>query len=313
MKVITLNGVRCETAEDAIHAYRPASGGMPGYLRHRDFIVAASVSVNAPTAYSGRNVAAVVCWFVIWCERFGYPIKAEFIFDPDIVEQYLFDGVGTLADASRASRRSVLRKVGLAFTEDAPWAATPREVPRHGVAVPFTRGQVNIMLEVARNQPTKARVRSMLGVIYLGAGAGAKSDEMVRVRGTDVFDENGIVLVRFSGQRERTVPVRTSFAAPLLEMAKTRGDQYLLGRVNPDRRDPMGGYVGHFIVPEWCPPFRMSRLRNTWLVEVLNHEVLLPEVMAAAGFTSTHSFGDLFQYVKPRDLATSRLSLGTIR
>ena len=78
-------------------------------------------------------------------------------------------------------------------------------------------------LALAGAQPTAARRARATGLVCLGAGAGIIAGELRHVRGCDIVQRAGGVLVVVSGRRARSVPVLERDQQPLLAAAAFAG------------------------------------------------------------------------------------------
>ena len=117
----------------------------------------------------------------------GIALDRELVFDPDTVERFVAASPGS--DASRATYRAVLRRIGPLSdpqgTVGATKAAgeqTPGGGPVHG------RTELALLSTDARQQPTEGQRRAARALIALGAGAGLDGRWCTRVRAEDVLD-----------------------------------------------------------------------------------------------------------------------------
>ncbi len=70
--------------------------------------------------------------------------------------------------------------------------------------------------------------RESWALLALGLGAGLRSEEIVRAVGTDIHEEDGIVLVDVlgpGGRVDRVVPVHRDWAAAVLDVARDSGER----------------------------------------------------------------------------------------
>ena len=102
---------------------------------------------------------------------------------------------------------------------------------------PYSPAEIDGFLRLAAAQSTRARGLRASALICLGAGAGVIAGELRHVRGSDVVERSGGVLVQVAGGRARAVPVLERYHEPLLEAAAFAGDRYVIGGRNPDRRN----------------------------------------------------------------------------
>jgi len=77
-------------------------------------------------------------------------LDAELLLDPDTVERFVSQGL--TGDPSRATYRAVLRRVGPLLTTRAPWEPRPVPMARRQVARPYTRSEIETLIDDARHQ-----------------------------------------------------------------------------------------------------------------------------------------------------------------
>jgi hypothetical protein len=73
----------------------------------------------------------------------------------------------------------------------------------------------------------------MRGAALACLGAGLIRADLREVRGSDVINRSGGVIVQIRGARERTVPVLSRYHEPLLAAAASAGDGLVLRGTDP--------------------------------------------------------------------------------
>jgi hypothetical protein len=89
---------------------------------------------------SGTRKRRVLQRVVDWSVTEGIPLDRELILDLDTVERFVEAGLAT--DRSRATYRSILRRIGPLLTKTAPWQPRPVTVARRALAPPYTEQEV---------------------------------------------------------------------------------------------------------------------------------------------------------------------------
>ena len=91
----------------------------PSGLAIRPFVLScASVLPLAGWASATRTLRVLV-QIALWAVGEGIALDRELVFDPDTVERFVAASPGS--DASRATYRAVLRRIGPLLTRKAPW------------------------------------------------------------------------------------------------------------------------------------------------------------------------------------------------
>ncbi len=103
-------------------------------------------------------------------------------------------------------------------------------------------------------------------LVCLGAGAGIIAGELRHVRGTDVVDRAGGVLVLIGGRRARSVPVLDRYRQPLRAAASFAGGGLICGGREPGRRNITDELCHALSSDRSLPRLEPGRLRSTWLM-----------------------------------------------
>jgi hypothetical protein len=205
-----------------------------------------------------RELARLASWAV----GEGLPLDAEVVLDPDTVERFI--AVGLADDRSRATYRSVLRRVGPRLTRRAPWQPRPATVARRQVAPPYTHQEMELLRADATRQATAKRVRAARALLALGAGAGLDGRWATRVMSSDVTETGGAVLISVGEPAARLVPMLAYWEEEVLDLAATAGGEFLVGGFSTSK-NRAGAIAAELVVGHGHPRFSASRLRSTWL------------------------------------------------
>ncbi len=252
-------------------------------------------SASSRSASACRTVR-VLARLAEWAHGEGLSLDPEVLLDPDTVERFIEGGLAH--DRSRATYRSVLRRVGPLLTERAPWEPRPAAVPRRQVAPPYSDREVEQLRSDASRQPTAYRQRAARALLALGLGAGLDGRWVTRVAAGDVERRDGVAAVRVGEPSPRAVPVLRTWEAEVLELVATAGDEYLVGG-HSTARNRASSLTERLVIPRGHPRLSASRLRSTWLLWHLNAGTRLPELAAAAGLQGVTVLSDLLAFVEP--------------
>ena len=242
-----------------------------------------------PCVYSSRSP--------LWARGEGIALDRELVFDPDTVERFVAASPGS--DASRATYRAVLRRIGPLLTRKAPWEPRRPPVSRRQVAAPYTPAELAQLSNDASHQTTEGRCRAARALIALGAGAGLDGRWCTRVRADDVLID-GAVLLRVGDPVARVVPVLARWESDILELAATADNEFLVGGYSTSR-NRASALTASFEVPPGHPKLSCARLRSTWLLWHLTAGTRLPELAVAAGLRGVTVLSDLLADVPPMD------------
>lgn len=242
-------------------------------------------------------------------ESVGLEPTAEALLRAATIERFCLAGCPTLSPASRRTLRSNLRSLARAL-EDHP-SPPPRPLPRERAKPPYAAAEVDAYLRAARAQSTEARRMRATALICLGAGAGIVGGELRHLRGRDVVQRSGGLLVSVSGRRARAVPVLARFQAPLEAAAAFAERGYLVGGESPERRNLTAALGAALSADAALPRLEPGRLRSTWLCECAQ-SIGLRAFMDAAGIRCSQRLGDLVAELPGAEEETAVALLGGV-
>jgi integrase len=157
---------------------------------------------------------------------------------------------------------------------------------------PYSLAEIDGYLRLSDAQATHRRRMRSSALVCLGAGAGVIAGELRHVRGSDIVERSGGVLVTVGGTRPRVVAVLERYQQRLLEAAAFAGDRYVIGGRNPDRLNVTTTLCAALSTDNSLPRLQAGRLRSTWLLECAAR-IGLGAFMQAAGITCSQRLGDL--------------------
>jgi integrase len=269
--------------------------------------------VIAVTAPAGRERAKNLLWaagkLADYAIGLGLDPVPEIMLHPSTAERFTRCAPG-LSGAARRTLRTNLRFIGRRvvphlYPGDAP-------LPRDRAKQPYSRGEVAGFLALADAQPTAERRARAAGLVCLGAGAGLIRGDLRDVRGGDVAQRSGGVVVTVRGARPRAVPVLARYHGPLLAAAAFAGDGLICGGAENGRRNLTSRLTASLDGGGGLPRLETSRLRATWLADC--GELLgLATFMAAAGISCSQRLGDLVAGLEPAGEEEAVRLLGAAR
>lgn len=225
-----------------------------------------------------------------FAERVGLELDPRAVLCDATIERFILVGCPGVSPATRRTLRTNLRSLARALERYPEPAAVP--LVRERAKQPYSLSEIDAFLRLAAAQSTRARGLRASALICLGAGAGIITGELRHVRGTDVVQRSGGVLVKISGQRARAVPVLERYHERLSKAAAFAGDRYVIGGRNPDRRNVTDSLSAALSTDLSLPRLQAGRLRSTWLVSCAER-IGLGVFMQAAGITCSQRLGDL--------------------
>jgi hypothetical protein len=226
----------------------------------------------------------------------GLSLDPAVVLHPSVIERFIVEGERTLTGATRRTLRSNLRFVAARVVP--MLGAGPVPLARERAKAPYSPGEIDGYLALAAAQATEARCRRATGLICLGAGAGLVGGDLRAVHGDDVSMCSGGVVVEVGGRCPRTVPVLGQFCEPLLGAARFADSGFIVGGVDPTRRNVTDRLVASLAGGTGLARLEVSRLRSSWL-RACAEAIGLRAFMDAAGITCSQRLGDIVATLAP--------------
>ena len=275
-------------------------GGSPGPPRGDGvtpvdaFVAEMARDLGLGDSAMGERTSRVLRRLALWTTGEGLALDREVVLDPDTVERFIEHGISD--DPSRATYRSVLRRVGPVLTKRAPWEPRAAAVARRQVAAPYSDTEVELLRVDAAQQPTPKRRRAAAALLALGLGAGLDGRWNTRVAAADVARHGAVVTVSVGPPAPRKVVVLNGWEDAIEDLAANAGEDFLVGGRSL-AKNRAGQLASDLVVPTGHPRLLAPRLRSTWLVHHLNLGTRLPELARAAGLQGVTVFSDLLPFV----------------
>ncbi|MGH2843587.1 MAG: hypothetical protein ACRDKL_08390 [Solirubrobacteraceae bacterium] len=277
--------VVCETA-GLIAAWAPWSLSPAAAVFARETVRAAAPATPARAKallFAAGRLAA-------FGESVGLELSPGVLLAEAVIERLVAVGCGGLSPASVRTLRTSLRALARCL-ERYP-RPSPVALVRERAKQPYSDAEIDGFLRLAAAQSTQARRMRASALVCLGAGAGIIAGELRLLRGSEVVERCGGVIVTVTGRRARSVPVLARYRQPLLEAGAFAGERYLIGGRAAARRNLTDALTIALCQDAGLPRLESGRLRSTWLVECAQ-AIGLHAFMQAAGIACSQRLGDL--------------------
>ena len=253
------------------------------------------LAVISRTSTRGADAFAKQCsalaGYLAWCAAEGLELDPATVMRFPLIDNYV-----------AASRRSSTCRGRLrSAARDANPAGVPAQAityPHTSVKAPYTAAEMAAIERVALNQPTAAQRRGMCAVVGLSRGAGLDSQDLRHLARPHVEDQgrDGI-WVDVRGSRPRLVPVRRAWEPMVrIGLEGLSRNQLVIG-TSTTRRNIAAKIVEKATILGSCPKIEASRLRTTWLADVLTADVPLAVVMAVSGLSSARTITEVLAHL----------------
>lgn len=293
------------TAAQAIKQYRPHLATREEWAVVADFVRAAVRDLEPDGPHRAREWLRTVTALAAWSQREGIPLDREEVFAPDNIRRYAEIGCPELSTPSTATRRAVLRTMGRALTEEAPWPAPEPMLPQRLRHPPYSARDEQRLRSL--RLPTRHQQRRLDAVLALGLGAGLWAREYLTATPSDLRTINGLTHLQVQGTRARKVVVRDRDAQTLHRLAAEHPLENFAGfRASEWDRSRTWNAIRAIDTPTDLK-LETERLRSTWLVHHLDRGVHLTVLARHAGLKTTRAFTLLMPFLtEPPEAMTNR-------
>jgi hypothetical protein len=254
------------------------------------FAKAATRAAEPKTVARARSLLFALTKFGTYCASMGVELDPARCLSPSMIERFIVVGEPTMSAPTRRTLRSNLRFVAARALANSPPSPVP--LSRERAKSPYSDSELAAYFSLAAHQPTEARRHRAEGLLCLGAGAGLIGADLRCVRGTDIVERSGGVVVVVRGIRPRVVPVFPRYHPTLVTSARFAGTDYVVGCQDPYRHNVTTPLISSLSGGDDLPRLETSRLRSTWLVAAAG-AIGLKAFLDAAGITCTQRLGDL--------------------
>ena len=259
-------------------------------------VARSAVSYSAMTEQTARRHLSHISPYAAWAYHEGVPLNLAQLMEASTIERYIEVGMPDAKDSTRATRRSILRRI--ARHSHPSLAASPDPLPLayRRVRAPYEAHEVASYFRLAEAQPSQGRRKSLLAVLLLGLGCGLDCADLGWVRGLDVRSTDEGVAVAVGGRRPRRVVCFSRYEDRLAALALAAAGDLLIGGSMLGRHNVTSVTLGRLLQDTSVPPLVVSRLRSTWLAAHLAANTPLPLIMGAAGLKTVRPLEDLLDF-----------------
>jgi integrase len=289
--MVIVESLTASRVNDAAGVARVIDRFAPGVSGRAAAFAREAVALAAPgTPARAKALLFAACRLAAFGEGVGLELVPRALLAESVIERFVLEGCDRLSPASVRTLRTNLR--ALARTLDAYPGPLPVPLARERAKRPYSPVEIDGYLRLAGAQGTVARRMRASALVCLGAGAGVIAAELRHLRGIDVVERVGGVVVVVGGARARSVPVLERYREPLLEAAVFVGENLIVGGREPGRRNITDQLSAALSTDRSLPRLESGRLRSTWLLECARR-IGLGGFMQAAGISCSQRLGDL--------------------
>lgn len=248
---------------------------------------------------SARKHCRHLTALAVFSDAQGLALTVESVLTTNNIEDYIRRGMKGESADNRAERRRRLLWMARAANPGPTSPARLQSLPYEAVKAPYTPKERGMILRAARTQPTIRKTEQLGAIVALGFGAGADSVDLRDLWVRDITDEGEAGLtVQFHGPRPRIVPVRRVTESLLRAAIAGRRPEELVIGTDPRRRNTAARIVEDAAMYK-VPHIEPSRMRTSWLADLMTDPVPLAVILQAAGLKSARTLVDVMPHLEP--------------
>ena len=207
---------------------------------------------------------------------------------------------GQLEDSTASTRRARLRALASDVNPGPTAPPRGRTIGKNAIKPPYDDREVASIIRLARTQPSPRIGQQLCAMVGLGLGAGLDSLDLRHSTTHHISDASDGIRVTVVGERPRVVIVRSRYEDLVREgLRDLCPGALLLGR-NPDRQNITAHIVANAVTLGNALHIEQTRLRSTWLTELMCAPVPLAAILASSGLTSARSLVELLPHATER-------------
>lgn len=294
---------------ERIDSYRP-HGNPAGWVRVRDEVRATVRSAEPLDRYTAGELMGALAKLALFADGEGHLADRRAWLSRELIERFVLVGISA-SDRTKANYRSKLLLLREAVIGSDCRTGKPVKLSASTLSKPYTQAEISALWSWAVGQPTEGLRAGCKILLSLGLGCGLDSPEVIPLLAHDIRRPNGrrrhgvedrAVVVAVRGRRERLVVCRRSWERVLEEeAARFDGQAAYLFRpgVQARAKNTVTNFLARAHTAPRTPSLKMARLRATWLVELIETNVPLRIIVAAAGLDTLHGLSRILPHVRP--------------
>lgn len=300
-----------EDVERVVANYVPRYVDLHDWLTIREFVRAAVLDSTPPGEEEARRRITIVGQLVGWAHcRAGYPLARESIFTLDVIGEWIDQECGHYTLKVRKMYRARLKSMAKVINPEFPDVPNETAYLSAWHPEPYTDAEVAEVVGWAKGQTTAVRRHKAMVLLALALGAGLTTEEVVRLRVSDItIDDQGVVL-DVGGHNPRQVPVLAEWEHVLTDLvAHVRPvdpESYVFapGRTN-SKPHLVAGFVKSTNRNGGVAP-QPRRMRATWIVGHITAGVPPQLIAQAAGMVTLRNFDKYLYHYRQFETAEYR-------
>ena len=243
-----------------------------------------------------RKVCSDVSALTAWAASQGRDLAWQSLMSHQLIDDYarVEKRQGNTASLSQRYRRLKCLASKLNPGVDAPPAIAP--VGHKAVSDPYSAAEMAAIIRIASTQDSESVTRQLAFILGVCRGAGAAVTELRELHAGDIDDrgESGVYVTLGRDERRRVIPVRREWENYVRRgVAGLPSKTLVIGTVR-NRKNIAGEITSRVVaLGKDTPHIEASRLRTTWIAELMGEAIPVQVLLHAAGLKSARTLTDL--------------------
>ena len=285
-------------AWSVISKFRPRLETPAQWTAIRPFAISTVLRQKPREFDASRRLMTIVTRYTAWVwATTGAELTPERVFKAALVTRFVEQ---RLANHSPAYRFDVTRH--LCSTMESLTGVRGRRLPMPPASrnmVPYSAKAMGQFHSWALSRNSDRRRHNAYSILALCGGAGLTAAELVGARIEDISTQGHRVFVQVNGTRARRVPILDTWYRVLDRAIDGRTDGDLF---HGNRSEEYPPRLVQSFLSEQSFDLRVSpsRLRLTWVVRQLEHNLPLPVLLDIAGFSNASAVNAYLRHLTPQ-------------
>ena len=243
-----------------------------------------------------RKVCSDVSALTAWAVAQGRDSSWQSLMSHQLIDDYarVEKKQGNTASLSQRYRR--LKCLASRLNPGVHAAPTIAPVGHKAVSDPYSAAEMAAIIRIVSAQESESVSRQLAFILGVCRGAGAAVTELRELHAADIDDrgETGVFVTLGRDERKRVIPVRREWENYVRRgVAGLSSKTLVIGTVR-NRKNIAGEITSRVVaLGKDVPHIEASRLRTTWIAELMSEAIPVQVILHAAGLKGARTLTDL--------------------
>jgi hypothetical protein len=243
---------------------------------------------------SFRDHIVALTKFAVWAHNQDIELTIPSLMRHSLIEDWVRSGDAGNVGNTISTRRWRLRALASHVNPGPDAPPDPRAIRHVSIKPPYDPTEVAAIIRIATTQPSPRVSRQLCAAVGLGLGAGLDAQDFNDLRTQHIEDrgDDGII-VKVPGPHGRSVPVRRRYEDLVRRGLDGVQPGHLIVGSRTNRRRATNIVYQQAVALGAAPEMLQSRMRTTWLADLMVNPVPLAAILTAAGLKSARTLTEI--------------------